>query len=215
VLQERKVDPVGSTRSVDVDVRVIAATNKDLAEEVKAGRFREDLFYRLQVVPVALPALREREGDIELLARHFLRRQAEELSRPGLSFSNDALHALSSYSWPGNIRELENLVERLAILSEGESIHSDQLPDFVRGTRDTMILQREDFVLPMLGVNFNALVDDYENKLIATALAQTGGNKKAAAKLLGLNRTTLVEKIKKKGLEGRIEVSTINNESSF
>jgi transcriptional regulator with GAF, ATPase, and Fis domain len=215
VLQERKVDPVGSTRSVDVDVRVIAATNKDLAEEVKAGRFREDLFYRVQVVPVALPALREREGDIELLARHFLRRQAEELSRPGLSFSNDALHALSSYSWPGNIRELENLVERLAILSEGESIHSDQLPDFVRGTRDTMILQREDFVLPMLGVNFNALVDDYENKLIATALAQTGGNKKAAAKLLGLNRTTLVEKIKKKGLEGRIEVSTINNESSF
>jgi transcriptional regulator with GAF, ATPase, and Fis domain len=215
VLQERKVDPVGSNRSVDVDVRVIAATNKDLAEEVKAGRFREDLFYRLQVVPVALPALREREGDIELLARHFLRRQAEELSRPGLSFSNDALHALSSYSWPGNIRELENLVERLAILSEGESIHSDQLPDFVRGTRYTMILQREDFVLPMLGVNFNALVDDYENKLIATALAQTGGNKKAAAKLLGLNRTTLVEKIKKKGLEGRIEVSTINNESSF
>ena len=215
VLQERKVDPVGSTRSVDVDVRVIAATNKDLAEEVKAGRFREDLFYRLQVVPVTLPALREREGDIELLAQHFLRRQAEELSRPELYFSECALQKLSSYSWPGNIRELENLVERLAILSDGESINSEQLPVFVKGTANTKFIEREDFVLPMLGVNFNALVDDYENKLIATALAQTGGNKKAAAKLLGLNRTTLVEKIKKKGLEGRIEVSTIVDEQSL
>jgi transcriptional regulator with GAF, ATPase, and Fis domain len=215
VLQERKVDPVGSARSVDVDVRVIAATNKDLAEEVKAGRFREDLFYRLQVVPVTLPALREREGDIELLAQHFLRRQAEELSRPELFFSEDALQKLSSYSWPGNIRELENLVERLAILSDSESINSEQLPDFVKGTACTKFIEREDFVLPMLGVNFNALVDDYENKLIATALAQTGGNKKAAAKLLGLNRTTLVEKIKKKGLEARIEVSTIIDEPSL
>jgi transcriptional regulator with GAF, ATPase, and Fis domain len=215
VLQERKVDPVGSTRSVDVDVRVIAATNKDLAEEVKAGRFREDLFYRLQVVPVTLPALREREGDIELLAQHFLRRQADELSRPELSFSDEALRTLSSYSWPGNIRELENLVERLAILCDGESISSDQLPDFIKGARSTTLIQREDFVLPMLGVNFNALVDDYENKLIATALAQTGGNKKAAAKLLGLNRTTLVEKIKKKGLEARIEVCTVSDEPSL
>jgi transcriptional regulator with GAF, ATPase, and Fis domain len=215
VLQERKVDPVGSTRSVDVDVRVIAATNKDLAEEVKAGRFREDLFYRLQVVPVTLPALREREGDVELLAQHFLRRHAEELCRPELAFSEDALRLLSDYSWPGNIRELENLVERVAILSDGESINAGQLPDFVRGSGRTAIIEREDFVLPMLGVNFNALVDNYENKLIATALAQTGGNKKAAAKLLGLNRTTLVEKIKKKGLESRIEVSTSADDSSF
>jgi transcriptional regulator with GAF, ATPase, and Fis domain len=206
VLQERKVDPVGSSRSIDVDVRVIAATNKDLAEEVKAGRFREDLFYRLQVVPVTMPALREREGDIELLAQHFLKRHADELNRPELSFSDEALRALSSYSWPGNIRELENLVERMAILSEGDEISSDQLPQLMNHTPREAIPSLNDFVLPSLGVDFNALVDDYENKLIRTALSQTGGNKKAAAKLLGLNRTTLVEKIKKKGLESRIEI---------
>jgi transcriptional regulator with GAF, ATPase, and Fis domain len=215
VLQERKVDPVGSTRSVDVDVRVVAATNKDLAEEVKAGRFREDLFYRLQVVPVSLPALREREGDVELLAQHFIARHSHELNRPGIAFSDEALRYLSTYSWPGNIRELENLVERIAILSDGDIIDVDQIPDFVRASQPTQIATLEDFVLPSLGVDFNALVDSYENKLIATALSQTGGNKKAAAKLLGLNRTTLVEKIKKKGLESRIEVTSIVEDVSF
>ncbi|MFO0416901.1 MAG: sigma-54 interaction domain-containing protein [Pseudomonadota bacterium] len=214
VLQERKVDPVGATRSVDVDVRVIAATNKDLAEEVKAGRFREDLFYRLQVVPVTLPALREREGDIELLAQHFLRRQAGELNRPDLSFSTEALRTLSSYNWPGNVRELENVVERIAILSEGDEIGADALPDFVFNSPRSSIPSFSDFELPAYGVDFNALVDDYENKLITTALTQTGGNKKAAAKLLGLNRTTLVEKIKKKGLESRIEISRIDGDLS-
>jgi transcriptional regulator with GAF, ATPase, and Fis domain len=215
VLQERKVDPVGSTRSVDVDVRVVAATNKDLAEEVKAGRFREDLFYRLQVVPVSLPALREREGDVELLAQHFITRHADELNRPGIAFSEEALRYLSTYSWPGNIRELENLVERIAILSDGDVIGIDQIPDFVRAAQPTQIATLEDFVLPSFGVDFNALVDNYANKLIATALSQTGGNKKAAAKLLGLNRTTLVEKIKKKGLESRIEVTSIVKDESF
>lgn len=215
VLQERKVDPVGSTRSVDVDVRVVAATNKDLAEEVKAGRFREDLFYRLQVVPVALPALREREGDVELLAKHFLSRHSDELNRPGFAFSEEALRYLSAYSWPGNIRELENLVERIAILSDEETIGVEQIPDFVRTAQPTTIATFDDFVLPSFGVDFNALVDSYENKLIATALSQTGGNKKAAAKLLGLNRTTLVEKIKKKGLESRIEITSIVEDSSF
>jgi transcriptional regulator with GAF, ATPase, and Fis domain len=212
VLQERKVDPVGSTRSVDVDVRVIAATNKDLAEEVKAGRFREDLFYRLQVVPVTLPALRERDGDVELLARQFLAKHAAELGRPELSFSNEALRVLSSYSWPGNVRELENLVERVAILSDGDEIRADHLPQLLGDAPRVGLPQALDFVLPAFGVDFNALVDDYENRLITTALSQTGGNKKAAAKLLGLNRTTLVEKIKKKGLEARIEVSTVNDD---
>jgi len=215
VLQERKVDPVGSTRSIDVDVRVVAATNKDLAEEVKAGRFREDLFYRLQVVPVALPPLRDRQGDIELLAQHFLSSHADELDRPGIAFSDEALRLLSTYSWPGNIRELENLVERVTILSDGEVIDAEQIPDFVRGVPQGLVTRREDFVLPTLGVDFNTLVEDYENKLIASALSQTGGNKKAAAKLLGLNRTTLVEKIKKKGLEARIEVTSIIEDASF
>jgi transcriptional regulator with GAF, ATPase, and Fis domain len=207
VLQEKKVDPVGSTRSVDVDVRVVAATNKDLAEEVRAGRFREDLFYRLQVVPVNLPPLREREGDIALLAQHFLARQSEELGREGLSFSSAAITAMCAYAWPGNVRELENLVERLAILNDSDEIESDMLPDYLKQDSGAITsLCFSDLTLPASGVDFNALVEDYENKLISTALSQTNGNKKAAAKLLGLNRTTLVEKIKKKGLESRIEV---------
>lgn len=215
VLQERKVDPVGSTRSIDVDVRVIAATNKDLAEEVKAGRFREDLFYRLQVVPVTLPPLREREGDVELLAQHFLERQAAELNRPELSFSNESLRTLASYNWPGNIRELENLVERIAILSESDEIQAEQLPEYLSQVIRLPSSPVFDMALPQIGVDFNALVDDYENKLITTALSQTGGNKKAAAKLLGLNRTTLVEKIKKKGLESKIEVCVMSDDMAM
>ena len=209
VLQERKVDPVGSTRSIDVDVRVIAATNKDLAEEVKAGRFREDLYYRLQVVPVNLPALRERQGDAQLLARHFLARHADELGRPGLRFSPAALDLLNAYTWPGNVREVENLVERLAILSDGDEIVAADLPEHICDTTPLpqTKIQFTEFALPSSGVDFNSLIDAYENQLISTALSQTGGNKKAAAQLLGLNRTTLVEKIKKKGLESKVEVS--------
>jgi transcriptional regulator with GAF, ATPase, and Fis domain len=209
VLQEKKVDPVGSTRSIDVDVRVVAATNKDLAEEVRAGRFREDLFYRLQVVPVQLPSLRDRDGDTALLAQHFLARHAEELGREGLSFAPSTMSAMCAYTWPGNIRELENLVERLAILNDSDEITVDALPDYLReGRAAPTSIVFSDMTLPSAGVDFNALVAEYENKLISLALSQTDGNKKAAAKLLGLNRTTLVEKIKKKGLEAKVEVSS-------
>jgi DNA-binding NtrC family response regulator len=213
VLQERKVDPVGSTRSIDVDVRVVAATNKDLAEEVKAGRFREDLFYRLQVVPVNLPALRERGDDVRHLAQHFLSRQAEETGRLNLAFSPNALELMASYRWPGNVRELENVVERLAILSDGDVIEASNLPEYI--TEEAGMPQAfalSDLALPSSGVNFNELVDTYESKLISSALSQTNGNKKAAAKLLGLNRTTLVEKIKKKGLESKIEVLVVGDD---
>jgi DNA-binding NtrC family response regulator len=192
---------------------VIAATNKDLFEEVKKGRFREDLFYRLQVVPVSLPALRDRGGDVELLAQHFLSRQGEELNRPKMHFAGETLDTLRAYSWPGNVRELENLVERLAILSESDDINIKDLPQHISGNKLTAIHQLDDLSLPDIGVDFNALVDSYANKLIVTALSKTNGNKKAAAKLLGLNRTTLVEKIKKKkGLESRIEVSCVLDE---
>lgn len=207
VLQERKVDPVGSTRSVDIDVRVIAATNKDLAEEVKAGRFREDLFYRLQVVPVSLPPLRERGEDVRHLVQHFLARQAEEYGRPNLSLSPMALDLLAAYAWPGNVRELENVVERLAILNDGDLIEASEIPEYIcEESAVQPSFDLSELTLPASGVNFNQLVDTYESKLISSALSQTGGNKKAAAKLLGLNRTTLVEKIKKKGLESKIEV---------
>jgi transcriptional regulator with GAF, ATPase, and Fis domain len=209
VLQEKKVDPVGSTRSIDVDVRVVAATNKDLAEEVRAGRFREDLFYRLQVVPVSLPSLRERDGDVALLAQYFLARHADSLGRDKLAFAPETMTALCAYCWPGNVRELENLVERLAILSDSDEIQAEALPDYLReGKAGQTSIVLSDVTLPSAGVDFNSLVAEYENRLISLALEQTDGNKKAAAKLLGLNRTTLVEKIKKKGLGCKIEVSS-------
>ena len=131
VLQERELRPVGSDRLVKVDVRVIAATNKDLADLVQKGLFREDLFYRLQVIPITLPALRERRSDVPLLARHFLERRTEGSGRT-LSFSQEAMVHLWEYDWPGNVRELENVVERLVILCDGERIEVQDLPKTVR-----------------------------------------------------------------------------------
>lgn len=207
VLQEKKVEPVGSTRSVDVDVRVVAATNKDLREEVKAGRFREDLFYRLQVVPVNLPALRERGSDVSLLVNYFMERVCEGLGKPTIAFTAAAMERLSGYEWPGNVRELENLIERLAILAEGSVLDVTDLPDYLVGpAAHSTCSMRMAEEIPADGLDFNALVDRFETHLISMALSKTNGNKKAAAKLLHLNRTTLVEKIKKKGLERSIEI---------
>ena len=198
VLQERKIEPVGSTRSVDIDVRVIAATNKDLREEVKAGRFREDLYYRLQVVPIELPSLRERGAlDIMLLANFFLDRVCSNIGRTPLLFSKEAELAISAYPFPGNVRELENLIERLAILCENDEIMVSDLPDYWSKTSSGSSQLSH---LPDGGVDFNELIEQYESNLISLALEKTNGNKKAAARLLNLNRTTLVEKIKKKGL---------------
>jgi DNA-binding NtrC family response regulator len=203
VLQERKVDPVGSTRTVDVDVRVIAATNKDLREEVRKGRFREDLYYRLQVVPVELVPLRRRGHDVALLAQHFISRFCEQLGRPALAIDAEAQARLKNHNWPGNVRELENLMERMAVMADGERLSANDLPDYVGKEAQAAgggLAEFEDF--PEQGVNFNELVDQFETRLITMALTRTGGNKKAAARLLNLNRTTLVEKIKKKDLEG-------------
>lgn len=216
VLQERKVEPVGSTRTIDVDVRVIAATNKDLREEVRAGRFREDLFYRLQVVPVELPPLRSRGSDIVILARHFLQRFATEQLGRSISLTPAAEAQLLAYHWPGNVRELENLIERLAVLSERSAIEAADLPDYISGTPAQCHVVEVQEHIPSDGVDFNALVDQYETRLIRLALERTQGNKKAAARLLKLNRTTLVEKIKKKGLESRVELDILaEDEGAF
>ncbi len=201
VLQEKVVEPVGSTKSLSVDVRVVAATNKDLWEEVQAGRFREDLYYRLQVVPIELPALREREGDISLLAQHFLSQECEELNKHGMFLTKDALRALENYNWQGNVRELENLVRRLAILADGSEISVEDLPPYVLESKSECAIVETPHVIPEDGLDFNNLVNAYESQLITMALSKTNWNKKAAAKLLHLNRTTLVEKIKKKGIE--------------
>jgi len=203
-LQDRRVEPVGSTRTIEVDARVVAATNKDLREEVKAGRFREDLFYRLQVVPISLPSLKERGNDVTILARYFLDLAATKLGKTGMSISPEVEAKFRSYNWSGNIRELENLIERLAILAEGDCLKISDLPDYMQNHMPETSVIESFHEIPDCGLDFNNLVDKFENNLILLALGKTNGNKKAAAKLLNLNRTTLVEKIKKKGLENGV-----------
>lgn len=208
VLQERKVEPVGSAKSLDLDVRVIAATNKDLREEVKAGRFREDLYYRLQVVPVELPKLVDRGHDVMLLAKHFMDKFCQQFGKNTITFAPETEVIFNTYNWPGNVRELENLVERLAILCDHNCIYPSDLPVYVTSNENPRSsIASPSAEIPAGGVDFNRLVDEFETKLIFSALEKTSGNKKAAAKLLNLNRTTLVEKIKKKGLASSVDIT--------
>lgn len=206
VLQERRVEPVGSTRFVDVDVRVIAATNKDLREEVKAGRFREDLYYRLQVVPIELPSLTTRGADVLILANYFLQRNALNLGVEKLTLSSAVEQKFLNYNWPGNVRELENLIERLSIMAATHRIEMNELPDYMHEADGQCKIFEVGDEMPDHGLDFNQLVENLETKLITMALHKTNGNKKAAAKLLQLNRTTLVEKIRKKGLDSKVEM---------
>jgi transcriptional regulator with PAS, ATPase and Fis domain len=213
VLQERVVEPVGGIKSRAVNVRVIAATNANLREHVKKGLMREDLFYRLQVVPVDLPPLRERISDLPLLVRYFAEQSAAELSRRPLIFSDEVMRMFAGYRWPGNVRELENLIERLSILIDGDAVYPPELPLHFSTQQPAVIPARtESAVLPPEGIDFNSAVDEFENTLISQALQRTGGNKKAAARLLNLNRTTLVEKIKKKGLAASDSAQEIYDE---
>jgi len=206
VLQERVVEPLGSTSSKAVNVRVIAATNVDLKKKVASGQFREDLYYRLLVVPVELPPLRERESDIEILAKHFSSKCADELGGKRLEFSPEVLDVFSSYPWPGNLREFENLIARLCILTDGSFVELEDLPAHLTEhlpDSSPCVLLEESLVpeVTATGVDFNQLVEGFENSLIRRALELSSGNKKHAARILNLNRTTLVEKIKKKHLE--------------
>jgi DNA-binding NtrC family response regulator len=199
VLQERSFEPVGGTKNIQVNVRVIAATNKNLEDLVEGGRFREDLYYRLNVIPVYVPALRERKTDIPLLFAHFMEQFNRTKQRKLSGISAEAIDSLLNYPWPGNIRELENLVERLAILKGFGQIEINDLPVKYRSVRDTG-LDLVSMEIPDDGMDFNTAVDHFENSLILRALEKTGWNRNQAALLLRLNRTTLVEKIKKKGL---------------
>ncbi|MFZ3230905.1 MAG: sigma-54 dependent transcriptional regulator [Pseudobdellovibrio sp.] len=199
-LQERAFEPVGSTKSVHVNVRVIAATNLDLEKAVANGNFREDLFYRLNVIPIQLPALRERKTDIPILLNHFMIQFNKNKTRVLTGFTEEALGCLTHYPWPGNIRELENLIERLSILKGQGTVEIADLPAKYRSNvasyADSGTIQ-----IPDAGLDFNSAVDQFENALIMKALEKTGWNKNQAAILLRLNRTTLVEKMKKKGLK--------------
>ncbi len=197
-LQEREFEKVGDSRPTKVDVRVIAATNSDLGKMVSDGRFREDLFYRLNVIPVRLPALRDRRDDIPLLVQHFLERFCSNLvpARSIMTVSQQAMRTLMAYAWPGNVRQLENVLERAVALSGGRpQIEQADLPADVQEAGDA--IGSGDFELPEEGIDFQHYVSSIERQLILQSLERTGGNKGRAAQLLNLKRTTLVEKLKR------------------
>jgi DNA-binding NtrC family response regulator len=203
VLQERRFEPVGSGKTVNVNVRVLAATNVDLEMAVEDGRFREDLFYRLNVIPIRIPPLRERKIDIPLLLHHFIDTFNRSRGRQLNGITPEAMGQLTNYNWPGNIRELENLIERVAILKGQGLIDILDLPErYARAVQSAAGAEAGggNLDIPEAGMDFNSAVDAYENALIMRALEKTGWNRNQAALLLKLNRTTLVEKIKKKGL---------------
>jgi DNA-binding NtrC family response regulator len=200
LLQQREYSPVGDSRTLKCDIRVVAATNRDLEEGIAAGSFREDLFYRLNVIHLHLPPLRDRASDIEVLAKHFFRVCAARADRTDLlGFAPETLQVLSAYSWPGNVRALENAVERAVLLANGPLILVSDLPPRVR-EEPTGALPVTGQALPDAGIDMRAAVGEYESQLIRQALKRTGRNKKRAADLLGVNRTTLVEMIKRKRL---------------
>lgn len=198
VLQERTYEPVGSSKTLKTDVRVIAATNQHLEELIEQKRFREDLYYRLNVLPIEAPPLRDRVDDIPLLVHHFIDLGNHLRNSQIDGISEEAMKLLMNYAWPGNVRELENLLERVMILrSEGEITAEDLPVQFHRPRERSHPAPR----VSDAGIEFNEVIAQLETDLILQALEQTHWNKNRAAGLLGLNRTTLLEKIKKKGLE--------------
>jgi two-component system response regulator PilR (NtrC family) len=185
---------LGGVDTIKVDVRIIAATNTDLKQLVDQGRFREDLYYRLNVINIVLPSLRQRKEDIPLLVNHFLAKYGEENGRPDLTIEREALQALVEYEWPGNVRELENVIERGVVLAEGGSIDRRLIPEHVRAAPSFRVPQ---VVVPEEGISFREVITDFEKKLIESSLATSGGVQKRAAQLLGLKPTTLNEMIKR------------------
>lgn len=199
-IQNRIYEPVGSTQSLTLNARIIAATNQDLEEAVAEKRFREDLFYRLNVIPISMPNLRSRKSDIPMLAKNFIDHFSQINQRSIHGISEEALQCLMEYHWPGNIRELENLIERVVVLKEKDGVI--EIQDFPVGYFKSVRLDRfvANVAVPDEGLDFNSAVNEFENELILQALKKTSGNKNRAATLLRLNRTTLVEKLKRKGL---------------
>ncbi len=183
VLQDKEVWMVGGRRAQSVDVRIVAATNKDLVKLVQKGAFREDLFFRLNVLAILIPPLRERDDDILLLARHFAARFAREAGKPTPRFSEKALQALAHYDWPGNVRELENVIQRLVIMTDGDLIEIPDLPPLMR------------FSVPR-EAGMNRTLAEMEREYICSVLSHVGGNKTRAAAILGIDRKTLRDKIR-------------------
>jgi len=194
VLQDMEFEPVGGTQTVRVDTRVVLATNRDLGEEVDNGNFRQDLFYRVNVMPIHISPLRQRIGDIPLLAKHFLEVFCEQNSKQIRGFTEEAVQTLQRYRWPGNVRELENVVERAVVLSKGDQITPNELPTDLQTQEEpasddsSVVVLRDALEAP-------------ERRIIQRALKSFGWNRQMTADALGINRTTLYKKMKKYGLE--------------
>jgi DNA-binding NtrC family response regulator len=193
VLQEHEFERVGGVKTIKVDIRVIAATNQDLEKAVAQGKFREDLYYRLNVIPIKLPPLRERKSDIPLLVNHFIDRFNKEKNCKIKGLSKECIEHLINYPWPGNVRELENMLERLVILKGEGTIEASDLPEKVLNSE----LDSFPISIPDSGISFDVAVNEFEKGLILNALKKSNWVKNRAAKLLHLNRTTLVEKMKR------------------
>ena len=216
VLQERQFEPVGSDSPVQVDVRVVAATNRDLRVAVRERRFREDLFYRLNVLPLELPPLRERDADVVFLIHHFLSLHACRKGKMAIQVNEDAMAIMKRYSWPGNVREVENLVERLVVLNEDGIVRPTELPDYVIHNAMPQHQTTAQVSLPSDGVDLDGFLDKIEDGFIQQALERSRGNKTLAAELLNLNRTTFIERLRKKGMlqstrPGSLPSTVVNN----
>ncbi|MGD0623612.1 MAG: sigma-54 dependent transcriptional regulator [Thermodesulfobacteriota bacterium] len=199
VLQERQFERIGGVKTVKIDIRIIAATHQDLKVAVEQGKFRQDLYYRLNVIPIQIPPLRERKSDIPLLVHHFLNHFNRSKKRKIEGINNEALNRFLEYLWPGNVRELENIIERIVILTNNDSITVQDLPEKIQTlSRDE---QAPLFEIPEEGISLDNALNEFEKKLILQALNKTGWIKNKAAQLLSLNRTTLIEKIKRQNLQ--------------
>jgi len=199
VLQERELERVGGEETISVDVRVIAATNLPPEKLLEGTGFREDLFYRLHVVPLTLPPLRDRKEDIPVLARHFVDKLKDRTRSPARGITDSALARLAEYAWPGNVRELENVIERALVLAEGDALDADCLPVLqafksARELHGTPVLSAD-------GMDLNRIVEGMEERLLRQALEQTDGVKAEAARLLGLKPSALYYKLEKYGIE--------------
>ncbi len=208
VLQTRELEPVGSHQLKKIDVRIIAATNQNLERLVAAKEFREDLYYRLSVIPIVIPPLRERREDIPVFISRFIEKFNLACKKKIKGIDSPAMDMLCSYDWPGNVRELENLVECLVVLKGSGIISRNDLPEKFQNMKT--LVKNEDLTLPENGLCLNSAVSEFEDRLIMQALEKSAGNKKEAAILLNLKRTTLLEKLKKKNLAGKLSVSALS-----
>lgn len=191
VIQEREVKPIGSNKMIQFDTRIIAATNKNLEKEIEEGNFREDLYYRLNVVEIPLPTLQERKEDIPLLAHHFLKKYSKELNRPVKGIASDAMGALISFEWKGQVRELENIIERAVLLGNSEFITLEDLPNSIQESKDDFSYDAD---------SLEDAVQTFEKHHIMSVLKRTDGNKAETARLLGIDPSTLYRKMERMGI---------------